>query len=137
MTLKRVKDLYRSTKGELNKVLSKWKRSGNGAGRRNTIFKNVDYESDDLNAGEEVDIEFVEDDHYSFIRNLHVGYFWNLTEVTHLTNLISQNCSAISINANNKHTSTSTRGLCTNKKGKQRDRKWKNRVRCSSPWLVI
>jgi hypothetical protein len=119
----RVKKLYCSTKGELNKALSRWKRSGNGSGNRNTRFKNVQYESDDINAGEQDDIEFVEDDHHSFIRNLHVGYFWNLAEVTHLTNHISQNCSAISMNANNKHTLTSTRGNRMNKKGKAKRQK--------------
>jgi hypothetical protein len=92
-------------------------------GNRNTRFKNVEYESDDLNAREQDDIEFVEDDCHSFIINLHVGYFWDLAEVTHLTNHISQNCSAISMNANSKHSSTSTRGYHTNKKGKAKRQK--------------
>ena len=94
MTESSVKNAYTDVKGKLNFAMSNWKTSGNGKGNLNPKLKGLEY---DRTNDETIDITYVDDDRFSFVSQLHVVYFWSLSEITGLTQCISQNCSSLNM----------------------------------------
>jgi hypothetical protein len=111
--LKLQKKWYCSVKGELNKSIAFYKRSGNGTGN----LREQSVNSTSTSSGPSTNENIVDDNRSSFISNLHVGYFWALSEVCGLTNNISQNCSKIGIS------STSTMSSSTASSSMRRGKK--------------
>jgi hypothetical protein len=89
------KKWYCSVKGKLNKSIAFYKRSGNGTGN----LREQSVNSTSTSSGPLTNENIVDDNRSSFISNLHVGYFWALSEVCGLTNNISQNCSKVGISS--------------------------------------
>jgi hypothetical protein len=106
-----VKNAYTDAKGKLNYAMSNWKTSGNGKGNLNPKLKGLEYERTKNNENTNDDITYVDDDRYRFVSHLHIAYFWSLSEITGLTQCISQNCSALNMGISeldvSKRTSTS------------------------------
>jgi hypothetical protein len=88
----------------LNKSIAFYKRSGNGTGN----LKEQSVNSTSTSSGPSTNENIVDDNRSSFISNLHVGYFWALSEVCGLTNNISQNCSKIGISSTSTMSSSTT-----------------------------
>ena len=101
MTEMSVKSAYTDAKGKLNVAISNWKRSGNGKGNLNPKVKGLGY---DLFVEDDSDIMYVDDDRYNFVNQLHIAYFWSLSEITGLTQHISQNCSSLKMGIHDSDT---------------------------------
>ena len=94
MTELSVKNAYTDAKGKMNVALSNWKLSGNGKGNLNPKVRGLGY--DEL-INEDTNLTFVNDNHFSFVSQLHKAYFWSLSEISGLTQHISQNCSSLNM----------------------------------------
>jgi hypothetical protein len=117
MTEQTVKNAYTDAKGKMNFAIANWKMSDNGKGNLNPKLKGLEYERKDTNENSNNDdITYVDDNRYRFISQLHVAYFWSLSEITGLTQCISQNCSALNMGisevdvSKRQLTSTSVKG---------------------------
>jgi hypothetical protein len=116
MTEQSVKNAYTDVKGKLNFAIANWKTSGNGKGNLNPKLKGLEYDGTSLKEKESNEaITYVDDDRYRFVQQLHVAYFWSLSEITGLTQCISQNCSALNMGISDadvlKRASTSSRAV--------------------------
>ena len=115
MTESSAKNAYTDAKGKLNVALANWKRSGNGKGNINTKVRGLDY---DEGLTDENSLTYVDDDRFSFVKQLNIAYFWSLSEVSGLTHHISQNCSSL----NNFENDVDTTESSTSTSGKVRGR---------------
>ena len=106
MTETSVKLAYTNAKGKLNVALANWKRSGNGKGNINTKVRGLDYDEGFLS--DENSLTYVDDDRFSFVKQLNIAYFWSLSEVSGLTHHISQNCFALNNFENDVDTTESS-----------------------------
>jgi hypothetical protein len=76
----------------------------------NTRVKGLAYENVAKQSND--DVMYINDDRFDFVGQLHVTYFWSLSEVSGLTQHVSQNCSSLNmcITDTVKRKSSSTSG---------------------------
>ena len=79
MTKSSVKNTYTNAKGKINVALSNWKLSGNGKGNINTKVRGLGY---DIELSDENSFTYVDDDRFNCFKQLHIAYFWSLSEVS-------------------------------------------------------
>ena len=80
MTESSVKNAYyTNAKGKMNVALSNWKLSGNGKGNINTKVRGLGY---DIELSDENSFTYVDDDRCNCFKQLHIAYFWSLSEVS-------------------------------------------------------
>jgi hypothetical protein len=104
--VKEVQKLYTSMKGIFNKMLSNYKRSGNGSLNLQDSHNHSESSKSKSNK-EEV---FVDDnDKATFLLGkVHHGYFWALTEENQLLSTVSQNCQKIGISSSGSESISTT-----------------------------
>ena len=112
MTELAVKHAYTDAKGKMNIALANWKLSGNGKGNLKAKVRGLGYDDEITDNN---NVTFVNDDRFNFVSQLHIAYFWSLSDICGLTYHISQNCLALNETLNydgTKETSGTSGMVC-------------------------
>jgi hypothetical protein len=112
--VKDVRKLYTSMKGIFNKMLSNYKRSGNGS----LNLQDSHHHSESSKSKSTKEEVFVDDnDKATFLMGkVHHGYFWALAEENQLSSTVSQNCQKIGISSSGSESISTTSSSSYSKK---------------------